>query len=291
MPLSAWLFALGSAILFGLTLNLAQRGMRHIEAALGSVISIPTAATLFLLTSPWTTDFTGWRDDAALLFFATGLFYPAAVTILTFEATRWLGPSVTAALGNLAPLYAVAAGLLFLGETLGMRQFAGVAVLLFGCTVLTTNRNFGGQSWPLWALALPLIGSLIRGLGQPLLKIGFQWWNNPRVATLLCYAASASATVTITVGLLRTRGTTARFTPRGVAWFMVVGVGNGIATWAGIEAVSRGPVSLVAPVMATYPLFTLAISRVLTRQAVLSWQQSAGVALTVVGIVLLVAGT
>ena len=178
--------------------------------------------------------------------------------------------------------------MLLLGEALGLRQYAGLAVLMAGVTVLTTSRNLGGASWPLWALALPLIGSALRGLGQPLLKIGFQWWNNPRVATLLCYASSA--TVVIIVGLLRTRGTKARFTPRGVAWFMAVGIANGIATWAGIEAVSRGPVSLVTPVVATYPLFTLAIGRAMSLKADLSWQQGAGVALTVAGIVLLLAG-
>ena len=288
MPLSAWAFALSAAFLFGLALNLAQYGLRHIPAALGSMISIPTAAVLFWLSSPFTADFTGWRNDAALLFAAVGLFYPAAVTILTFEATRRLGPNMTAALGNLAPLYAVTAGVLLLGETLGLRQSAGIAVLMIGVTVLTTNRNIAGLPWPLWALALPLVASLLRGMGQPLLKIGFQWWNNPRVATLLCYAMSA--TVVITVGLVRTRGTSARFTREGVSWFMVVGLCNGIATWAGIEAVALGPVSLVVPVVASYPLFTLAIGLALSRKAAMNWQQSSGVMLTVVGIVLLVAG-
>ena len=288
MPLSAWGFALAAALLFGLALNLTRLGLRHIEAALGSVISIPTAATLFWLSAPLTTDFSGWRNDAALLFFGVGLFYPAAVTILTFEATRWIGPGMTAALGNIAPLHAVAAGVLLLGEALGVRQYAGVAVLLIGVAVLTTNRTAGAASWPLWALSLPLAASLLRGMGQPLLKLGFQWWPNPRVATLLCYAASA--TVTITVGLLRTRGTAARFTPKGVAWFMVIGLCNGIATWSGIEAVARGPVSLVAPVMATYPLFTLAIGRAMSGEAALSWQQSIGVALTVAGIALVLTG-
>ena len=46
----------------------------------------------------------------------------------------------------------------------------------------------------------------------------------------------------------------------------------------------------VAPVMATYPLFTLAIGHALSRRVTLSWQQVAGVALTVIGVVLLVAG-
>lgn len=289
MPLSAWAFALASAIIFGLALNLAQRGIRHIDAALGSVISIPTACIMFWLSSPWTASFAGWRWDAALLFFCTGLFYPAAVTILTFDATRWLGPNITASLGNMSPLWAVAVGVLVLGEVLGLRQVAGILAMLVGVTFLTASRGFGGgASWPMWALALPVAASMLRGIGQPLLKVGFGMWNNPRVATLLCYVASAS--VVITVGLLRTRGTAARFTPLGVKWFMLVGVLNGIATWAGIEAVARGPVALVAPVVATYPLFTLVIGLAMARSLQLNWKQAAGVAATVTGVVLLLIG-
>lgn len=288
MPLDAWIYAIAAAALFGLSLNLAQIGLRYMPVALGSMISIPTAAALFWLSSPWTADFSGWRNDAALLFAATGLFYPALVTILTFEATRFLGPNVTAAMGNLAPVVAVGAGVLWLGEALGLQQFAGVAVLVAGVTMMTTNRNWGDTTWPLWALGLPLAASLLRGFGQPLLKVGFGWWHNPRVATLLCYASSA--TVVIVVGLLRKRASSASFTPKGVAWFMVVGVGNGLATWFGIEAVARGPVSLVAPVVASYPLFTLLIGSVLLRRVKVSPSQSAGVALAAAGVMILVLG-
>lgn len=288
MPLEAWLFAIAAAALFGLSLNLAQIGMRHMPAALGSMISIPTAAALFWASSPWTADFSGWRNDAALLFAATGLFYPALVTILTFEATRFLGPNVTAAMGNLAPVVAVGAGVLWLGEALGLRQLAGVAVLVAGVTMMTTNRNWGDTTWPLWALGLPLTASLLRGFGQPLLKVGFGWWHNPVVATLLCYASSA--TVVIVVGLLRKKASAASFTPRGVAWFMIVGIGNGLATWFGIEAVARGPVSLVAPVVASYPLFTLVIGSVVLRRVKVSKAQSIGVALAAAGVMILVLG-
>ncbi len=288
MSLDAWICAIAAAALFGLSLNLAQIGLRYMPVALGSMISIPTAAALFWLSSPWTADFSGWRNDAALLFAVTGLFYPAVVTILTFEATRFLGPNVTAAMGNLAPVIAVAAGVLWLGEALGVRQFAGIAVLVAGVTLMTTNRNWGDSTWPLWALALPLAASLFRGLGQPLLKVGFGWWHNPRVATLLCYASSA--TVVIVVGLLRKKASAASFTPMGVAWFMVVGVGNGLATWLGIEAVSRGPVSLVVPVVASYPLFTLAIGSVVLRRVKVSRAQSVGVALAALGVMILVLG-
>ena len=288
MPLDAWSFALSAAFLFGLSLNVAQLGLKHLPVQLGAMVSIPTAATMFWMSAPFTADFSGWRADAALLFALVGLFYPAAVTLLTFDATRLLGPNITAALGNLAPVLAVAAGILWLGEALGARQLAGIAVLIAGVMAMTTNRNWGDARWPLWALALPLAASVLRGFGQPLLKVGFGWWNNPRVATLLCYLSSA--TVVIIVGMIRKRASDAKFTRKGVAWFMLVGVGNGLATWAGIEAVSRGPVSLVVPVVASYPLFTLAVGSVLLRRTKISMAQAIGVALAAAGVMIVAFG-
>ena len=94
----------------------------------------------------------------------------------------------------------------------------------------------------------------------------------------------------IVVGLLRKKASAASFTPKGVAWFMVVGVGNGLATWLGIEAVARGPVSLVVPVVASYPLFTLAIGSVVLRRVKVSRAQSVGVALAALGVMILVLG-
>ena len=50
------------------------------------------------------------------------------------------------------------------------------------------------------------------------------------------------------------------------------------------------PVTLVAPLFAAHPLVTLALSRLLLRHEPFGLQLAAGVALTVAGVVLLIAG-
>ena len=71
---------------------------------------------------------------------------------------------------------------------------------------------------------------------------------------------------------------------------MLVGVGNGVATWLGIEAVARGPVSLVVPVVASYPLFTLAVGSVLLGRVTVSRAQAIGVALAAAGVMIVALG-
>ena len=89
------------------------------------------------------------------------------------------------------------------------------------------------------------------------------------------------------VGLWRTWGGERRVTRRGVGYFALVGLCNGFAVLCWVQSLALGPVSLISPIVACYPVFTLAFGAVLLRQTTIQKNQAAGVLLTVVGIVLL----
>ncbi|MEX2454969.1 MAG: DMT family transporter [Rhodospirillaceae bacterium] len=286
MPVEAWILAFGSAWLFGQGLVLTQFALKHTTPALGAAISMPTAALVFWLSAPFLATFEGWDSDAALLFLVIGIFFPGAITLLTFEANRLMGPYVSGALGNLAPLFAVVAAVLVLGETLDGLQAAAIAIIVLGVSGLSLRRDWNDGVWRHWAMMLPLGAAFLRGVGPPLLKIGLAWWPNPFVAVMLCYLASA--TVGITVGLLRTRGRERRVTRMGVFWYASVGLSNGFAVMFWIMALALGPVSLISPVVACYPVVTLLLGAIFLRRAQIGVQHVAGVALTVLGVVLLV---
>ena len=286
MSLEAWLLSLASAALFGLGHVVTQFGLRHLTPALGAAFSMPSAALVFWLSAPFTADFGGWDPHAALLFAIVGIFFPGAITLLTFEANRMMGPYVSGALGNLAPLFAVAAGLLFLGEVLDLGQWVAVAVIVAGVSVMSVRRTWQDTRWQSWALILPLGAALCRGLGPPALKIGLAWWPNPHVAVLICYAMSA--TTAIVVALLRTRGKERRVTAPGIAWFATVGLCNGTAVLCWVTALPLGPVSVISPVVAGYPVFILAFGALLLHRTEIRFNQVLGVLLTVAGVVALI---
>lgn len=285
MPIEAWALALGSASLFGLGLVITQFGLRDMVPALGATFSMPMAALVFWASAPFLADFSGWNGDAVLLFAVVGIFFPAMITLLTFEANRLMGPYVSGALGNLAPVFAVAAGLIVLGEALDGMQWLAVVAIIGGVTSMSLRRNWDGGSWRRWVIALPLGAALCRGLAPPALKIGLGWWPNPFVAVLICYAVSAS--VAIAVGLWRTRGTERVVTRRGILAFAGVGLCNGFAVLFWVQSLTLGPVSLISPVVACYPVFTLVFGAILLRRTRIDRNQALGVGLTVVGVVLL----
>jgi len=279
------LLSLGAAVSIGLGLALTQVGVRHLPPLRGACVSIPATALFFLVLAPLTVDFREADPKALLLFTLAGILFPAAVTLMNYGATLRIGPSLTGALGNLAPLCAVLAALVLLGEIPHAGQLVAIAVILFGVALLFGNPFRRGAEALDWAVALPLLGAIIRGTVQPVVKIGLAAWPNPFAATLLAYVGSA--VVLVSVGLLREGRALYRFKDRGWLWFPLVGICNGIGLLLIYAALTRGPVAVVAPLAACYPIPTMIFSRFLTGRETLSARAGLGVIITVAGVVLL----
>jgi drug/metabolite transporter (DMT)-like permease len=282
-------FALGAALLFGLALVLTQPGLRYLPPRLAALVSVPASTALLWLLSPLVVDWQGWNPRAALIFAGVGLLFPATVTLLTFESNRRMGPNVAGALGNLTPLFAVLLAVALFGETPRLIQGAGIAAIVIGVGALSLDRRWLGAPWPYWAALFPLGAAAIRGIIQPVTKLGLALWPSAFAAVLIGY--SVSCLVIAGAALLRGgAGMSAGPVPRaGLAWFVGVGLCNGGAVLALYAALTRGSVMLVSPLVATYPLVTLALVALFLRSARIGARQIGGVALTVLGAVVLVA--
>ncbi len=280
------LLALLAACQFGTALVLTQFALRHAPPAAGARISILTSALLLAIVAIAQVDPAGWNPHGAAIFAVVGLVFPIAVTRLTFEANRLLGPSLAGALGNLAPVFAVLGAIALLAETPTLPQSAALAIIAAGIAALSLARGgaHGGapRNWPLAAAALPLAAAAIRGLVQPITQAGLAFWPSPLAAAAIGYAVSALLI------LLTTRP--ARPSAPALRWFAAVGLCNGGAVLTLYAALAAGPVVLVAPLVATYPLVTLALARLLPGSPSPSPATLAGIAATVAGVMLLLAG-
>ena len=275
-----------AAALYGTGLVTTHCGLRHMEALAGARISVPSAALVFWLLAPFM-DTSGWQAQALVLFALVGLFYPAAVTLLTFVANRRLGPTVAGTIGSTTPLFAVLGAALLLGEVPGAREVSATMIIVLGTMALSRPAASATQSPQRSALWMPWLAALLRALAQVLSKAGLVLWTNPFAAVLVGYTVSAA--VVWMSGFMVSGGKPPAFTRRGVAWFVLTGVLNGAAVLAMYFALTTGPVRVVAPVVATYPLFTLVLSALFLRHEQLTGRLIAGVALTVAGVVILLA--
>lgn len=277
--------ALAAAFCFGLGLVLTQFGLRHMRAAAGAGVSIPTTTLLVWIAAPWALHSNGWQMTALALFALVGLFFPSAVTLLTFASNQRMGPTVTGTVGSTAPLFAITGAVVFLGERLTLATAAAAAAIVAGVALLTWQPGAGVRRWPPQALLLPLAAACLRGTAQAVTKTGLLLWPNPFAATLVGYTVSSAVVAT---ALHRRAGPAATsFNRPGVLWFAIVGGTNGAAVFLLYAALSRGSVIQVAPIVATFPLFTLLLDMLLLHEERLTAARLGGVGLAVAGVVVL----
>jgi drug/metabolite transporter (DMT)-like permease len=270
---------------FGAGFVLTQFALPWIPPRLGAAFSIPTSTLLFWCLAPFSIDPAEVDLSAAGLFAVIGLLFPAAVALLNFESNRLMGPNIAGAVSALAPLFAVLLAVMLLGEHLRFWQLSGIAAIVAGVVLMYTGQCQAFTVRRLWLLALPLGASAIRGFVQPLVKLGLERWHNPIAAVVIGYTVSSA--VLILAALVPSRTPEQSFNRRGALWFAAVGLCNGCAVLSMYSALGRGPVSLVSPLIATYPLVTLLLSvRFLKRERV-DARLAAAVAMTVGGVVLL----
>lgn len=283
----AILLAFTSAILLGTGVVTTQFGLRYVEPLSGASISIPSFTLLFLLVSPLILrgEPVVWRGLP--IFAGIGLFFPAMLTLLTFASNRALGPVITSTLGNLAPLLAVMLALVLLHEPLQHLQLIGLVVAVIGAVVITLTRPDDLGHWRSWALLLPLGSALVRGLAPPLVKLGLQIWPSPLWACLIGYVSSSI--VVLIVQRLRKGRFIAEASWPGRFWFAVTGISNGLSALTLFAAVRNGPITLVAPLLAIYPLVTVVLTAVTLRHVQITPRIVIGTALTVAGVALVLA--
>jgi len=284
MDLSTALALLASAFL-GTAVVIANVGLRYLDPARGALVSIPSTTLLFWLLALFLFHGEGWNATAFAIFAAVGLIFPALVTFLNFASNRLTGPTVAGTISSTTPLFAVLGAMLFLGEPLKPAAAAGTAGIVLGMIALTARGAHRPRAWAAWVILLPLAGAAIRGGAQAAVKGGLALWPDPFVAALVGYTVSCATIFGGNRAFVPRSG--APLDRRGILWFIAVGICNGLGVLAMYAALNGGRVSVVSPLVATYPLFTLALSALFLQEEKFGPRVLLGVALTVAGVVVL----
>ena len=284
--ISALILAMLAALCFGAGMITSRIGLRHDDARTGAAISIPTATLLFVIAAPFTVELSAFNLTAALIFALVGLFYPALVTLLTFRANEELGPTVTSAISGTAPLFAMLAAALLLGEQIPPQAAIAALGVAAGVALLSWRPGATLGLRPSSALLWPVTGAIVRGVAQAGAKAGLLLWGNPFAAGVIGYLVSSTAVI----GAERLRRGGRKAVSRdGLLWFTATGAINGGAMVLMYSALAVAPVSTVAPVIAAYPLVTALASALFLRDEKISAQIICGAVLTVTAIIYLAA--
>lgn len=275
-----------SSLCFGIALVTARVGLRSLDSRSGAAISIPTATVIFIVIAPLAVEVDGFDVLAAAVFAGVGLFFPAVVTLLTFRSNQLLGPTITAAVSGTAPLFALLAAALFLGERVPSQAMVSAVGVVLGIALMSWRRPVMRGGYLGWSLLWPVAGAALRGFAQVAAKAGLLIWANPFAASLIGYLVS-SATV---IGADRlNRSQRPRLTRECFVWFCATGVLNGTAVLLMYVALTSAPVWTVAPIVATYPLVAGVVGAAVLHDEKLPLRAALGVILTVGAVAYLVA--
>jgi drug/metabolite transporter (DMT)-like permease len=281
---AAALLALAAAVCFALGQVLIQFGLRTVPSWRSPIYSIGGSAVLAWLFAAVFVDWRQFHLEAAAIFAGVGLIFPVVVSMLSVRSNEKLGPAVASAAGNVAPLFAVLGAIVFLGERPERGQYAGLALVVLGVMLLALRGGSGGRQWPLWVLALPLSAALIRGAIQPAIKTALALWHEPMAAAAIGYTLSTIVILVLVGGRAWRVGPADR---RGVMWFSLVGLFNGAATFLLYAALGLGPITLVAPLVALFPLIAVVLSWILLRGERLPMLGLIGILISVAGVIVL----
>jgi drug/metabolite transporter (DMT)-like permease len=285
---AAAFLALAAALCFAVALILTQYGLRTMPSWRSPLYSIGGSMIIAWVLAAIFVDPAGFQLQAALIFAGVGVVFPVVVSILSVRSNERLGPAVAGAVGNVTPLFAVLGAVAFLDESLGPGRIAGLALIVSGVALLALRRGAGGRTWSVWVLLLPLSAAMVRGAIQPAIKTGLALWHEPMAAAAIGYTMSTIVILSLVGRRALREGPADR---EGVWWFTGVGVFNGAATFLLYAALGLGSITVVAPLVAVFPLIAVVLSFFFLREERLHAMGLLGIVVSVAGVILLLTGS
>lgn len=290
-------FALLAAASFAASQVALRRGLVSTTIVGGLLVSL--CASLVVLTAAVALDppTTALDRRALALFAMAGIAAPGLARWAAATGVKRLGPSAAVPIMQGArPLLATAAAVLLLSESLttqralglglivaggwslsrrtaedgGHRRSSGVDDLdaghvgsdvLAGQTPATADRRY--RSVLRRGAAFPLLAGLCYASTDILIKQGLLLLPNPAVGALTSTVAALITWSAVVVVSTRTR-TQVKLGPD-VGWQVLSGVLAGSALLCLSNALRRGDVTLVSPILASQPLMVFLLSRLLLR--------------------------
>jgi DME family drug/metabolite transporter len=267
--LTAQVFAVLSALAFSTGSLTSRYGLRTSTPLTSTLIlglvTLGIYGPIALATSP----LSEYEVRGLLILAAAGASSPGLARTLLHMSFRRIGLARSVTIINIAPLVTVVLAVAALGERPSPGVYLGTFLLVAGVMLLTQEQRAAsksdGSGKPLWYYFLyALLAGLALGVAIVIRKIGIV--IIPSLSTGLSMAALGTLLVLFLWQPFLTPEERFKFSRRGVGWFLASAVFTSSAHLFFFAALQRGPVTIVAPLSSTVPLFTLGYSWLLLRE-------------------------
>ncbi len=277
------LIALFVSALFGLAAHIQRLGLDYVDARTGAIVNVGTTAAIATVLAPLYVDWPTTKLPSVALFALAGLVVPGVSLSVSTFAIRLIGPSLTSGLASTSPVFAMLLAIVLVGELVTTQIAVGTLIVVAGVALVAMRPSKSPISWPYWAIGLPLVAALARGIAHPVVKLGLLGMPSPMTAMLV----SSMVSIVVIYSLFRLQGHVLPAWNRGYLWFALCGVINCIGLVCLNVALQIGEVIIVSPLIAATPVFTLLASYLYFKREVITGRILCAIVMIVIGCALI----
>jgi drug/metabolite transporter (DMT)-like permease len=266
----AQVLALFSALGFATADTATRFGMRT-STPLTATLTL--AAVTLLLFGPIalaSLDAEEVQVRGVLVFLAAGMASPGLASTFFYLSYRRIGLSRSSILVSSAPLFTVIVAVAALGERPSSLVYLGTIFIVAGVMLLAAEQGSapraerrGARLWRDFIFAA--LATFAFAVSAVLRKVGVGVL--PTLSVALCVSAVGCLTAVALLTPFFAPGDRIRFTRQSIGYLLAAGLCASLGHLAFFAGLKKGALSVVAPLSNTTPLFVLAFSWFLLREA------------------------
>ena len=294
--MAAVALSLLSAISLGCGAVSGRAGMTgvHPVAVIGIALVVGFVSVSIAAAALYPSDFSGVPQSALPWIVAFGLVQFAVGRTTAYIGLSTIGASRVALFISTQVPFAAFFAIAFTGESLTPLVAVGTVSVMLG--LLLASGDSLTQGWRtdrryLIGCLAGLMAGAATGASTVLAKQAVSVYDSPLVITALGMLAAMFIVVPV-VGIIAVRSPAVReFDRRSMSFIWLSGLSTTVSIIAQLFAVQRADVVIVAPILATFPLWTLLLAHIfIARLEQITWRLTAGAIVTVAGVAAVAVG-
>lgn len=278
---TAQLLALICSVFYASALVSARAGMRYSTPTTVTLVSI-LIQNLLLWSAIFVTGGMHAVPLAGVLLFTLVGIFQLGVRLLAYTGVEKIGASRSAALQSVSPLVSAAIAITMLGEPTTLLIVLGTILVVIGIVLISWKPERQLAGFRAWHLLLPIGAAFLTGINHPIRRYVLTMANEPLFFSALMGAVSLGGFLVYLAASPQSQRLV--WNRQAIGPFLGTGVCETTSILLIITAISMGRVVIVAPIAASYPVWSLILSAVFLRDVEsINWKVIAGILSVVAG--------
>ena len=259
---TAQLVALICSVFYASALVSARAGLRYSTPATVTLVSILIQNLLLWSAIFITRGLHPVPLSGILLFTLVGIFQ-LGVRLLAYTGVEKIGASRSSALQAVSPLISAAIAIVILGEPTTPLIVLGTCLVVAGIVLISWRPERQFANFCRWHLLLPIGAAFLTGINHPIRRYVLTMADEPLFFSALM--GSVSFVGFLIYFAVFPRSQRLVWNGRAVGPFLATGLCETMSILLIITAISMGRVVIVAPIAASYPVWSLIQSAIFLR--------------------------